>query len=801
MKENTTKMKTTVRRMKRVLFAACILFSLVLVGKVQASAATLTMTIERFSTGGGFIEEPMVVEFTPGETYADVMQRVLKQKGYTYSSTTGGMGFYLQGIDNVDVGISNMPACVKTILDDRKTAITGNAEHAGGLYERSYTGGSGWMYYVNNQYVQGMSSVRPAQGDVTRFMFTLYYGTDLTGTLQDQVTFEPIKTYYTVADKSELVRLMGIVNQNRSLWQCVDGFTEAYADAVSVMAKMDATANDVNQSLQWLREIQQDLPAAPTSISFTESTVNLREGGASATLNVNMLPSYDSRIVTWSSSNTSVATVRNGVVTPVSVGTTTIRAATYNGLSASCTVSVTKESVPVTGVSLVPSELQLTTGGKTAALTYKVTPQGADVESVKWESDNKAVATVNSNGKVTSVGAGSTNIRCTVNGSQSAVCHVTVYAAAQSIGLNKTSVTLWVGGQTEKLVCTYTPADSYAEVKWTSDNEAVAKVSDDGTVTPISVGETTVRVKTEDGKTASCTVKVQASQRPEFISGMPSVTAKATSSTTVAVQWKEYSNAERYIVYRRTVGSGGFAQLASVTGLSYTDKIAKAGTSYYYTVKAASKKWGAEAFSKYDTNIQVKTPAGKVTVGKAAISSVSSAGYNKIKVTWKKVTNATGYIVYRATSSKGSYKAIKTITSGKTVSYTDSGLTAGKGYYYKVRAFAGSGSSRVNGTASTAKGTKPVPAKPTLKATAGSRKAALKWSKVSGASGYQVVYSTSKTSGYKTLKTITKGSTVSYTKTELTKGKTYYYRVRAYRTVSGKKVYGAYSNVKSVKVK
>lgn len=75
----------------------------------------------------------------------------------------------------------------------------------------------------------------------------------------------------------------------------------------------------------------------------------------------------------------------------------------------------------------------------------------------------------------------------------------------------------------------------------------------------------------------------------------------------------------------------------------------------------------------------------------------------------------------------------------------------------------------------------------------------LSWKKVSGASGYEIQrYSASK-KAYVTIKTITKGTTTSYTNTDLDAGTTYKYRVRAYKTVSGKKIYGAFSSVKSCK--
>lgn len=90
---------------------------------------------------------------------------------------------------------------------------------------------------------------------------------------------------------------------------------------------------------------------------------------------------------------------------------------------------------------------------------------------------------------------------------------------------------------------------------------------------------------------------------------------------------------------------------------------------------------------------------------------------------------------------------------------------------------------------------------PTVTLSSKNRKAYIKWSKISGANGYEVYRSTSKSGTYSKVKIVTNGSTTSYTNSNLTKNKVYYYKVRAYRTVSGKKVYSSYSSVKYIKVK
>ena len=105
---------------------------------------------------------------------------------------------------------------------------------------------------------------------------------------------------------------------------------------------------------------------------------------------------------------------------------------------------------------------------------------------------------------------------------------------------------------------------------------------------------------------------------------------------------------------------------------------------------------------------------------------------------------------------------------------------------------------KVYGSYSSIVAAKPALSKPesiTAKNT-GSKRVRISWKKVSGATGYQVYYSTSKSGEYKLLKTT---SGLNYSKTGFKKGKTYYFKVRAYRTINGKKVYGSFSSVKSAK--
>ena len=180
----------------------------------------------------------------------------------------------------------------------------------------------------------------------------------------------------------------------------------------------------------------------------------------------------------------------------------------------------------------------------------------------------------------------------------------------------------------------------------------------------------------------------------------------------------------------------------------------------------------------------------------------TSNSYNSIKLTWNKTVNgANGYAVYRSTSKDGKYTLRKTITSKNTIEFTDTGLDTNTTYYYKVRPYRMIEDKKEYGSYSEIVCAKPVLSKTTITVSSTSKKATIKWNKVLGASGYKVYSATSSDGTYSLKKTITSINTLSYTNTNLVSGKTYYYKVRAYRNVNGNVVYGPYSVVKSQKIK
>ncbi len=186
--------------------------------------------------------------------------------------------------------------------------------------------------------------------------------------------------------------------------------------------------------------------------------------------------------------------------------------------------------------------------------------------------------------------------------------------------------------------------------------------------------------------------------------------------------------------------------------------------------------------------IVVKEVAAPIKVA----SSVKD--YQSVKVTWTQAENATGYEIYRATS--GIYKKVATISDNATVSYTNAKLKTGQKYYYKVKTLGEKGTA--SGFSAVTSAT-PALSKTTIASVSksGANKI-LKWKSVKGADGYIVYKATSATGKYTGVKNVT--SKTSYTIVNKAGTKAYYYKVRAYVNVDGKRVYGSFSTIKKITI-
>ena len=255
---------------------------------------------------------------------------------------------------------------------------------------------------------------------------------------------------------------------------------------------------------------------AVTGIALSESSITLVAGGEAATLTATVTPdNATDKTATWTSSDTSVATVEDGVVTPVAEGTATI-IARAGEQTAECEVTVKPEGtiVAVTKVELNKTTLELHVED-TETLTATVTPTTATNKAVTWSSSDTGVATVE-NGKVTAVAEGTATITAKA-GDQTAECEVTVVAKGvtivhvTSVTLNETTLSLTVGGE-ETLMATVKPDDATNKtVTWTSSNTGVTTVDSNGKVTAVAAGEATITAKAGN-QTAKCEVTVTAAE-------------------------------------------------------------------------------------------------------------------------------------------------------------------------------------------------------------------------------------------------------------------------------------------------
>ena len=250
-------------------------------------------------------------------------------------------------------------------------------------------------------------------------------------------------------------------------------------------------------------------------------------------------------------------------------------------------------------------------------------------------------------------------------------------------------------------------------------------------------------------------------------------TGKAlTPAVTVTLKGKELKLNTDYTAAYSNNTNVGTAKVVITGKGNYTGSVSKT-----FAIKA-----------KTTPNVKKPGTTKKITVSKIKTTSA--------KITWKKVSDADGYMIYRKQGS-GKKKLIKTV--GKNASsYNAKKLKAGTKYTYSVCAYKKSGNSKIKGKEkSKAFVTKPSKVK-SVKTTAKSKACKISWKKVAGASGYQVYMATSKKGKYKKIGDTKK---LNLTKKSLKKGKTYYFKVRAYKTLNKKKTYGAYSVKVKAKIK
>ena len=250
----------------------------------------------------------------------------------------------------------------------------------------------------------------------------------------------------------------------------------------------------------------------------------------------------------------------------------------------------------------------------------------------------------------------------------------------------------------------------------------------------------------------------------------PTVTGGNDSQGRPTLKWKAVSGAAKYEVYRARSKDGDYIKYSTVTGTSYTNtSYIENGNTYYYKVRALKSDGTAGAWSSVVSVTYKQTLSAPTVTG-------GNDSQGRPTLTWKAVTGAAKYEVYRARSRSGEYIKYSTVTG---TSYTNTSyIENGNTYYYKVRAL------KANGTASAYSsvvtityGTVPTPAAPAMRsAKADSAGITVSWDTAANAVTYNVYRTTDAGSSWTQVASSVKGS--SYKDTTVQKGVKYGYKVR-----------------------
>ncbi len=252
-----------------------------------------------------------------------------------------------------------------------------------------------------------------------------------------------------------------------------------------------------------------------TSVSLDQSSLELSTGDTHELVATVLPINATNKELFWSSSDESVLTVTDGVITALKEGKATITVKSKDGYkSSSAEVTVVKKPsvIHASSVSLNETTLNMETGDR-YTLQATVLPSNASDKSVSWSSNNESVATVNNKGKITAVSAGQAIITViTTDGGLTASCSVNVTqknVPATGVKLNYNELELSVG-DSESLVATVLPTNATnKEVIYSSTNEAVVTVDENGVVNAVGAGDAIIVVKAVDGGYQDfCTITV-----------------------------------------------------------------------------------------------------------------------------------------------------------------------------------------------------------------------------------------------------------------------------------------------------
>lgn len=323
---------------------------------------------------------------------------------------------------------------------------------------------------------------------------------------------------------------------------------------------------------------------AVESITLNKSTSTIIVGNTDTLTATVLPPEASDKTVTWTTSNSAIASVNNGVVRGVSAGTATITAKA-GSLTASCEVTV--EIVPVTGVTISNTTLELNVGDQ-STLSATIEPDYATNTSVTWSVTSGDAVTVTNDGVVSAIKAGEARVQVKTNdGEYTATCTVTVSnIAVTGITLSPKTLTLYQNGDKGSLSATISPASATDKsVTWVSNHPEIAAVIGSGTniqINPVAAGTATITATSSNGLSDTCEVTVSDS--------VPTWTLVTGNTDLVA--------GNKYVLAQNTEGvtagdiSGSFLSSVNTTFSSDKQTITSLGAgTVQFTLSGSANNW------------------------------------------------------------------------------------------------------------------------------------------------------------------------------------------------------------------
>lgn len=353
------------------------------------------------------------------------------------------------------------------------------------------------------------SSVNFTVQNETLTLITYYNGVQVSGNLVNWISSDESIVY---------------VDSNGTIMALSNGTATISANYLGLMATCNITVNITSSGGDSGGDTGEEIPPEEPStetLTLNQSSVNFTTQNETLTLiayyNGTQISGYS---VNWNSSNQSIVYIdSNGTIMAMANGTATI-SANYQGLIATCdvTVNITSSGEDTggdsgentggtsNGIILEPKSMTITVIGQSRSII--ATLSDGSTGTFNYSSSNTSVATVNNNGIVTSVGDGDCIITVTC-GNYSATCPITVQTniPCTSVYLSQPTLSFEALGQSKNLVGIYEPENSTDPISWTSSNTSVATVSGNGKVTSVASGTCTITF-TCGSKSATCEVTV-----------------------------------------------------------------------------------------------------------------------------------------------------------------------------------------------------------------------------------------------------------------------------------------------------